>query len=52
MDYFLIGLGILFLILGILGGILPVIPGPPLSYAALLLLHFTGKYRITLTFGL
>jgi uncharacterized protein YqgC (DUF456 family) len=50
MDYFLIGLGILFLILGILGGVLPVLPGPPLSYVALLLLHFTTKYQFTTQF--
>ncbi|MDX9883033.1 MAG: DUF456 domain-containing protein [Prolixibacteraceae bacterium] len=47
MDYFLIGTGILFLILGILGGVLPVIPGPPLSYVALLLLHFTEKHQFS-----
>lgn len=50
MDYFLIGLGILFLILGILGGVLPVLPGPPLSYVALLLLHFTDKYQFSSKF--
>lgn len=50
MDYFLIGLGILFLILGIVGGVLPVLPGPPLSYVALLLLHFTEKYQFSSKF--
>lgn len=50
MDYFLIGLGILFLILGLLGDVLPVLPGPPLSYLALLLLHFTSKYEFTANF--
>ena len=50
MDYLLIGLGILFLILGILGGVLPVIPGPPLSYTALLLLHFTERYQFSTQF--
>lgn len=50
MDYFLIGFGILFLILGILGGVLPVLPGPPLSYVALLLLHFTDKYQFSSKF--
>lgn len=45
MDYVLIGLGILFIISGILGCVLPVIPGPPLSYVGLLLLHFTEKYQ-------
>jgi uncharacterized protein YqgC (DUF456 family) len=47
MDYILIGLGIVFIISGILGGVLPVLPGPPLSYIGLLLLHFTAKYQFT-----
>lgn len=47
MDYFLIGLGILLLILGLLGAILPVLPGPPLSYVALLLLHVTTKFQFS-----
>ncbi len=42
MDYFLIAFGIVFIILGLAGCVLPVIPGPPLSYIALLLLHFTS----------
>ena len=45
MDYLLIGFGIVFIISGILGGILPVLPGPPLSYLGLLLLHFTERYH-------
>jgi len=40
MDYILIGVGIVMMISGILGGILPVLPGPPLSYIGLLMLHF------------
>ena len=50
MDYFLIGVGILFIILGIAGGILPVLPGPPLSYVGLLFLHFTEKYQFSSRF--
>ncbi len=50
MDYVLIGLGILLLVSGILGCVLPVIPGPPLNYAALLLLHFTGRYQFATQF--
>ncbi|MDX9848624.1 MAG: DUF456 domain-containing protein [Tenuifilaceae bacterium] len=41
MDYLLIGLAFPLIILGILGCILPVIPGPPLSFVGILLLHFT-----------
>ncbi len=47
MDIVLIIFGIFFLIAGILGCILPVLPGPPLSYVGLLLLHFTSKYQFT-----
>ena len=56
MDYLLIAFGILFIISGILGSILPVLPGPPLSYVGLLLLHFTSRYefstRFLITLGL
>jgi uncharacterized protein YqgC (DUF456 family) len=50
MDYVLIGLGILLLVSGILGCVLPLIPGPPLNYAGLLLLHFTVKYQFSTQF--
>ncbi len=50
MDFFLIALGIIFLIAGILGCILPVLPGPPLNYIGLLLLHFTSKYQFSASF--
>ena len=50
MDYFLIGFGIVFIILGLAGGILPILPGPPLSYVGLLFLHFTEKYQFTTNF--
>ena len=50
MDYFLIGLGILFILLGIAGGIIPILPGPPLSYVGLLFLHFTDRYEFTTNF--
>lgn len=38
------------MIAGILGGILPVLPGPPLSYVGLLLLHFTNRYQFSSRF--
>ena len=50
MDYILIGFGIVLLIIGILGCILPMIPGPPLNYVGLLLLHFTSKYQFSTKF--
>ena len=41
MDYFLLALAIIVLLLGIVGCLLPVLPGPPLSFVAVLLVHFT-----------
>ena len=41
MDYFLAIIGALSIIIGIIGSILPGLPGPPLSYFGLLLLHWT-----------
>ncbi len=38
-DIFLIALGIVLLILGLIGCIVPFLPGPPLSYIALLMLQ-------------
>ena len=40
-DYLLLILGIIIMILGIIGCLVPVLPGPPLSFIGLLLLHFT-----------
>ncbi len=50
MDYVLIGLGIIMMLSGILGGVVPVLPGPPLSYIGLLLLHFTENYQFSSRF--
>jgi uncharacterized protein YqgC (DUF456 family) len=50
MDYVLIGIGIILIVSGLLGCILPIIPGPPLSYAGLLLLHFTERYQFSSSF--
>lgn len=41
MEYLWVSLGGILLVLGLLGCILPVIPGPPFSYVALLLLQIT-----------
>lgn len=48
-DIILIILGILCLLVGLAGCILPALPGPPFSYAALLLLHFTDKVQFSTT---
>lgn len=47
MEITLIILGILCLIIGIAGDIIPGLPGVPFSYVALLLLHFTDKVQFT-----
>jgi uncharacterized protein YqgC (DUF456 family) len=39
MDIALLILGIILMIIGIIGCLVPVLPGPPLSYLGLLLLH-------------
>ena len=41
LDIFLLVLALCLLVAGLLGCILPVIPGPPLSYVALLILQIT-----------
>ena len=41
MDIFIIIIGLICMILGILGSFLPVLPGPILSWIGLLLLYFT-----------
>ena len=43
----LITLGGICLIIGLLGCIVPMIPGPPISYAGLLLLHITDKVQFS-----
>ena len=40
-DYILVALGIILTLLGIIGCLVPVLPGPPLNFIGLLLLHFT-----------
>ncbi|MGE0090502.1 MAG: DUF456 domain-containing protein [Bacteroidales bacterium] len=49
MDYFLLVLSILLIITGLLGCVLPVLPGPPFSFLGLLLLHFTKFADFTVT---
>lgn len=50
MDYFLLGIGIILMIAGLLGCILPIIPGPPLSFLGILVLHFTKFADYTTNF--
>jgi len=41
MDYFLLIIAIFLMVLGIIGCLVPVLPGPPLSFLGLVALHFT-----------
>lgn len=41
MDYLLLAIAIILMIVGIAGCLLPVLPGPPLSYLGLVVLHFS-----------
>lgn len=50
MDFVLIGFGIILMTVGIIGCVLPLLPGPPLNYIGLLLLHFTGRYHFSTEF--
>lgn len=47
MDILLIILAFLLILAGLIGCILPVLPGPPLSYIALILVHFTRFAEFT-----
>ncbi|MDE7134517.1 MAG: DUF456 domain-containing protein [Rikenellaceae bacterium] len=47
MDVFLIVLGLICVIVGLLGCLLPVLPGVTLSYVGLLLLHFSDRVQFT-----
>jgi uncharacterized protein YqgC (DUF456 family) len=40
-DYILLILGIIFMIIGIIGCLVPVLPGPPLSFLGIIFLHLT-----------
>jgi uncharacterized protein YqgC (DUF456 family) len=55
MDLFLAILGTICIVVGVLGSLLPILPGPPISFAGILLLHFS-KYaqfetRFLILFG-
>ncbi|MBP7793031.1 MAG: DUF456 domain-containing protein [Candidatus Goldbacteria bacterium] len=49
-DYILISAGIILMIIGLVGCIVPVIPGTPLCFIGLLLLHFSLKIEFSVFF--
>ena len=50
MDWFWITIGIILCIVGILGSILPLIPGPPIAYLGLLIQQFRDPNPFTTKF--
>lgn len=46
MDILLLGVGLLFVILGVFGSFLPVLPGPSLSFIGLVLLYCTDAIPV------
>lgn len=46
-DILLISLGIVCLIIGFVGCFVPILPGPPISYGGMLLLHVTSRVQFT-----
>lgn len=46
MDIFLLILGFVLMLVGILGSFLPVLPGPPISWVGLLLLYLTKPLEL------
>lgn len=51
-DYLLLVFGIILIIIGLVGCILPVLPGPPISFIGLLLLQFSRFADYSLNFML
>lgn len=49
-DILLLTLGIALIVVGLIGCIIPVIPGPPISYGGILLLHLTSWVDYSTTF--
>ncbi|MBL6876990.1 MAG: DUF456 domain-containing protein [Flavobacteriales bacterium] len=52
MDLFLLILGLLFCLIGIIGSFLPIIPGPVTSWLGILLLNLTSAVEFNLNFVL
>lgn len=50
MEIIWITLGVILIVVGLVGAFLPVMPGLPFSYAALLVLHFSGVVQFSTFF--
>lgn len=50
MEWLWIIIGLLLTCAGIAGSVLPVLPGPPLNYLALVVVHFSGVHQFSYRF--
>jgi len=50
MDILLITISVLLILIGILGSIIPILPGPPIAFCGLLLVQFTSKQPFSVEF--
>ncbi len=50
MDYILVISGFILCLVGIIGSVLPILPGPPISWIGLLLLHLTDAVPLSYWF--
>jgi len=50
MDLLLVVLGLILCIVGIIGSVLPILPGPPISWLGLLVLHLTNAVPMSYLF--
>ncbi len=50
MSILILIIAFLFLVLGLVGSIIPGLPGPPLSYMGVLLIHFFSKTQFSTKF--
>ena len=50
MEMVLVIIAFALLVAGLLGAVLPVLPGPPLSFVGLLMMHFSGYGGFTFVF--
>lgn len=50
MELLFFGLGLLMILLGVLGAVIPALPGPPMSWLGLLFLYLTKVVEIRMSF--
>lgn len=50
MDLLILVIGIVLMLIGLIGCFVPVIPGPPICYLSLLVIHFFSDYSLPIEF--